>query len=139
MKKYRQAKHTNWKKQENARSIILDLNTGRYYTLNVTASAVWELFQAAQTVHEVSAHIAKAFNAERDTVQQDVESFVQYLVENSMLDEVPLALVEPVDLENMPLASSPYSQPEITQHEAVKDITAGSGGYSYSVHYWYPN
>jgi hypothetical protein len=138
MKRFRQAKHTNWKNQDK-KGIVLDLNTGRYYTLNETGLLVWELFQSTKTIGDVSMNIGRCFGVAPENIHEDIEKFVQIMIEDEILEEVTLGLVETNDSKIEVSGNSSYVSPEIEKHEAIKDITAGSGGTYYYSHYWYPN
>ena len=140
MANFQKAEHTRWKKQGISNSILLDLNSGCYYTLNRTATDAWELLTSGVCLDEAVKKISQAYNEDLEIVKKDVSAFLDQLIQDELISESESE--NSVDSFEIQSGDS-YIQPVIEMHEAIQEITAGSdeydGGYSYSNHYWYPN
>jgi hypothetical protein len=126
------------------KSIVLDLNTGRYYSLNSTGTFVWQQITLNRPVTEIAAQLAASAGTSAEHAAEDVAAFVAFLAERKLIAEsAPIAACPSGDT---PPAVCPanYVKPQVEEHEALQRVVAsGSGdGYtSYSSggsHYWYP-
>ncbi len=70
-------------------SVLLSLETQRYYSLNETGSRIWDLLSGGRSVEE----IAEAITAEWDTTYDEALHYVEQFLEE--LSEE--GLVEPTD------------------------------------------
>ncbi|KKT06313.1 MAG: hypothetical protein UV78_C0014G0016 [Parcubacteria group bacterium GW2011_GWA2_43_17] len=57
--------------------VIVNLNTGRYYTINPTGEKIWLAINGKRTVYIIAGMIAKHFSVPKDRVLQDVLSVMQ--------------------------------------------------------------
>ena len=67
--------------------IIVDTNLGRYISLNGTASLILERLLTTQTESELLDDLRGIIEADRKTLQKDVESVVSELVELDLLEQ----------------------------------------------------
>lgn len=66
-------------------AVILNMETESYYTLNETALRMWELLDG-MTVEEACVVMAEEYDAPLETLQQDVQAFVQALHEGKLVE-----------------------------------------------------
>lgn len=144
---YTTSENVSWKKLEAGRSILLDLRSGSYYTLNETATLIWEYLTSALPVTDVVQKMAQAFGTGIEAVNSDVLEVVEVLTQKGFLCETnPLG--EAPESSQIAVPDMTYVKPMIEEHEAVKEVTAGtdygsssgsSSSCGYVIHYWYPN
>jgi hypothetical protein len=82
--KLKHADHTAWRRVEKE-SIILDLNTSVYYSLNETGAFVWERLGAGDAVAQVVAGLSAEFDVKADVAERDVAELIQELREQKLL------------------------------------------------------
>ncbi len=70
-------------------SVLLSLETQQYYSLNETGSRVWELLTEGQDADAIAAAITEEWDTTHEEALQYVQSFLEELSEEG--------LVEPVD------------------------------------------
>ena len=70
-------------------SVLLSLETQRYYTLNETGSRVWELVNDGKTPDEIAQAISEEWNVGRDEALDYVRSFLDELHAEGLVEEVP--------------------------------------------------
>lgn len=46
--------------------------------------------------------------------------------------------VKKEDIQKTDVTQRPYVKPEIKEHDAIQEVTAGTGGRSSGSHYWHP-
>lgn len=66
-------------------AILLHLKTGRYFTLNATATRIVELARTGQTAEEVADALAGEFSGDPQTIRADVDALVTRLVDSGLL------------------------------------------------------
>jgi len=145
---YEKSEYVTWKRLEGGRGVLLDLKSGRYYTLNETATMVWDLAATHMPVDRIAEKVSETFRADLAEVEADVRALVDMLSDKGFLQKTALGVVDGAAVCESEKA---YQKPAIEEHEAIKEVTAGSRGASCSttsscgssscgtVHYWYPN
>lgn len=67
-------------------SVLLDLNTRRYYTLNETGARIWELLDEDHSPGEIAAHLAQEWAISEEEAQRHVEDHLEELQEEGLLE-----------------------------------------------------
>jgi hypothetical protein len=138
---YTMSEHVSWKKLDAGRSIMLDLRSGHYYTLNETATLAWEYLTHSLSVRDVVQQLAQTFEADAAEIETDVFDLVDDLIQKGFLIATEASTQMP-QANRIAAPGISYVRPIIEEHEAVKEVTAGTDSYSScssGVHYWYPN
>lgn len=66
-------------------TVLLHLETGTYYGLDVVGTRIWELLKAGQTPQEACAVIVEEFGVAPDVVETDARRFLQDLKEHAIV------------------------------------------------------
>lgn len=82
--KFKHAEHTAWRRVEKE-SIILDLNTSVYYSLNETGAFIWERLGAGDTAPEVADGLCAEFDVTSDSAERDIAELIQKLSDEKLL------------------------------------------------------
>jgi len=69
--------------------VILDIDKGEIYSANVVAARIWSLLMDGKSEQEAIDAVAAEFDAPRDTVARDAHSFIESLVQKSLIDGPP--------------------------------------------------
>lgn len=83
-KGFKHAPHTAWRRVEEE-SIVLDLNTSVYYSLNDTASFIWERLGKGETLPVIAAALAEEFDVEEAEAAKDLDAVVASLRKDKLL------------------------------------------------------
>lgn len=134
--------HATWRMLDEEKSIVLDLNTGRYYSLNKTGTLVWKLMADRHSVATIVNHLASVCAQEAIRVETDVVALLDFLAQQQLVETAtPIAVHASAALPEVKPAA--YVKPQVDEHEALKQVVASGsdGGYSGGggSHYWYPN
>ncbi len=65
--------------------ILLNLDSGHYYSLDEVGSRVWELCDGARTVPEIVSRICQEYDAATDRVEQDVSELLAELAKEKLV------------------------------------------------------
>ncbi len=76
--------HVTWKALE-GESVLLNLETGVYFTLNETGTAAWELFDGAIPLVAIGETLCARFDAPSAQVRQDLLELTQTLLEEGLV------------------------------------------------------
>lgn len=68
-------------------SVLLSLETQEYYSLNETASRIWELLSSGQDVEAIASAITEEWKVTREEALDYVQSFLQELSEKGLVEE----------------------------------------------------
>lgn len=61
-------------------TILLDLRSGRYYTLNAVGGRVWSLLAEGASLGQVMERVTEEFDAPGEQLANDVEAFMRHLL-----------------------------------------------------------
>lgn len=67
--------------------VLLCLESGRYYSLNLVGSRVWELCDGVRTLAEIAGQLAQEFDAPRPVIEADVLSLVGELLGEKLVGQ----------------------------------------------------
>jgi hypothetical protein len=70
-------------------SVLLNLDTGVYFTLNVAGTRAWELIQEHGEFQRVVDAMHDEFAASRDTIASDLRTLVRELADKKLLTISP--------------------------------------------------
>ena len=70
--------------------VLLDIESGEYYSLNEVGDRVWELCDGSRSIRAVIAEISREYDASEDVIATDVTELLEELVGANLLVEVSL-------------------------------------------------
>lgn len=68
--------------------VLLDVGTGKYYSLNVVGIAVWSGLKEQQTLQEIVTSLMSKFNLPPEKVRSDVAAFLNHLLELRLIETI---------------------------------------------------
>jgi hypothetical protein len=66
-------------------TVLLDLSTGRYYTLNRVGSVIWEHCTGDKTISDIQAVICDRFDVAPERALDDLVALVNELIQEGLL------------------------------------------------------
>jgi hypothetical protein len=67
--------------------VLLDLSTGRYYTLNRLGSVIWDLCADGHTISDIHAVLCDRFEVTPERALDDLVALVNELVQEGLLQQ----------------------------------------------------
>lgn len=68
-------------------TVLLDLSTGRYYTLNRIGSLIWELCTGEQSISDIHTVLCGRFDVAPDRALDDLVTLVNQLIQEGLLQQ----------------------------------------------------
>ena len=68
--------------------VLLDIESGEYFSLNEVGDRMWELCDGSRSIGELIAVISREYDASEDVVATDVTELLDELVDANLLVEV---------------------------------------------------
>lgn len=68
-------------------TVLLDLSTGRYYTLNRLGSAIWECCTGDKTLRDIHAILCDRFEVTPERALDDLVDLVNELIQEGLLQQ----------------------------------------------------
>ena len=75
--------------QVHGETVLLDLQHGKYYSLNGTGAAVWALLDEPRTATELCAALLERFDVEPETLRGDLQDLLDDLRRQGLIEEGP--------------------------------------------------
>ena len=66
--------------------ILLDPDSGAYFTLDEVGARVWELCDGTRAVDEIAAILATEYDAPQDAISADIEELIEDLAGEKLVD-----------------------------------------------------
>lgn len=66
-------------------AILLEQNTGKYYSLNKVGTRIWVLLGEYGELEKVYVHLLDEFEVEAEQLRQDMDKLVGQFIENGLL------------------------------------------------------
>src|SRR4030067_1926041 len=98
-KRFVKCEHITWKKIGEDSVILLDLNSGKYFSLNETAAVIWQLILSNQSLDDITDEISKRFDSDLDATKEDIQDIVDNFIANSLISENEKASTSKTDNE----------------------------------------
>jgi hypothetical protein len=73
-------------------SVLLNLDTERYFGLDSVGTRMWQLVTAAHTVEEALAQLVDEYDAPEERLRADLASLLEHLMENGLI------IMQPADV-----------------------------------------
>ena len=65
--------------------VLLDLDSGQYFSLDGVSARVWELCDGERTVGAILGTLAEEYDAPPETLRADVLAFLQEMMDEALL------------------------------------------------------
>ena len=83
-KRFKHAPHTAWRRVDDE-TIILDLNSSVYYSLNDTGSLIWERLGKGAEPASIAAELCVEFSVKPEAASRDIAAIVARLHKENLL------------------------------------------------------
>jgi Coenzyme PQQ synthesis protein D (PqqD) len=70
-------------------SVLLNLNTERYFGLDSVGTRMWQLATSAPTIEFAYCQLIEEFDADPETLRSDLSDLLNHLVENGLIAMQP--------------------------------------------------
>jgi hypothetical protein len=84
MKKYKVADKVSWKEMDGL-IIVVNTESGAYYSLNKTASEIWKQIAAGNSEQEVSKAIGERYEVSEEEVRSDLEACLKNWLDEKLI------------------------------------------------------
>ena len=69
-------------------AVLLDVNSGKYFGLNEVGARIMELLQEPTSVGDVMKTLLEEFDADKESMSEDLQSFLSEMVEHQLVQVV---------------------------------------------------
>jgi hypothetical protein len=122
-RRYRLAADRAAAKVIDGEAIIIDLITGRYYSLEGPGADAWSLLAAGVPVAEVAGGLSASYEVDRDVALADTARLARQLLDEQLLAPADGDQPNPPELASAP-ERKPYRAPELTVFRDMEDLLA---------------
>lgn len=70
-------------------AIVLDIQRGRMFNLNLVGSRIMELLECGSTEEQITDAISREFSADIETIRKDVAEFLEELKAHKLVNTAP--------------------------------------------------
>ncbi len=108
-------------------AVVINLVTGRYYSLEGSASFIWRFIENERPAREITEAISRHFSVPEDAAISTVEQFIEELAAEGLVvpveNPVPPSDVPPESLmQGLPTGESGFSPPVLQKFTDMEDL-----------------
>ncbi len=108
-------------------TIIINLDNGTYYSLNATASGLWELVIAGRTNEEIHRMICERYEGDQAAIEASVAQALAFLIAEKLVQEqsheVSDNTTSPASVHaSAPAPKAPFVPPLIERYEDMQEM-----------------
>lgn len=100
--------------------LLINLANGNYYSLRGSAPILWPWLLQGHSVERLAAAVATLCDQSVDTLQRDVQAFVDQLIKEALIVPREDGPVDPIDPTAVKLAA--YAPPTIEAYTDMQDL-----------------
>jgi len=104
-------------------AILIDLQSGNYYTIVDVGSIIWQMIDAHWTLRDIGLAVSERYGVELESVGSEVETFVDALLDEGLIriSNETSARANPRQSEGLNPA---YTTPTFTAHRDMAELLA---------------
>jgi hypothetical protein len=108
-------------------AIMINLESGNYYNLNPTGTAIWDGVEKGLTLSEIIARLAGRYDGELSTVEDSAARLVEQLKEEDLIREEPVEVAgdakPAIEREDAPPAPrQKFMEPVLQKYTDMQDL-----------------
>ena len=101
-------------------SVVVNLDNGNYYNMENSSFIIWNALLIGHNNEEVVQKVTDTFsNENKDTIGQEVQAFIQELIEEELIVESDVRPIEKMDLE---FTKQQYTTPSLTKFTDMQGL-----------------
>lgn len=104
----------------NTEVILIDFNTGDYYTLTHVAKDVWLLIEQQVPMEQMAQILSQHYKCEIDLISQDLQQFINELLGNGLIELIEES--KTVELSPINFQELSYIRPEVQKYGDVQHL-----------------
>lgn len=67
--------------------VMMDIDKGKYFSMNPVATNIWELLEHPQSVEQLSRKMMQDYEVDASTCKKDVKKFIDEMLSLSLIKE----------------------------------------------------
>jgi hypothetical protein len=108
-------------------AIVINLDSGNYFSLRETAASIWQVLMAGNTSTEVSRRMSRDYAGEPDAIEAAIQTFIENLLQEGLIQAVDSYDNESThpDTENTDMRADgkpPFQNPELEKFTDMADL-----------------
>ena len=68
--------------------VMMDMNQGKYFSLNRSATVIWEFLDSPRTAEEICNSLTEEFDVDRDQCGREVEEYLEEMVKMKLVIKI---------------------------------------------------
>ena len=105
-------------------AIIINLESGLYYSLDQLGAASWELLAAGHSIAESAEALARACNADSAAITADLQRLADELTAHTLVSPMEIAAVSAPTIDLSAIAQLPWVAPTLHVYDDMGDVLA---------------
>jgi hypothetical protein len=103
-------------------AVIVNLDSGTYFSLRDTAAIIWEQLERAETVDRIVRHVLERYTGTEEDISATIRTFVDGLVADGLIVPADAKATAVGDDEPAPAERTPFLPPLVERFTDMKDL-----------------
>lgn len=103
-------------------TIIINLDTGNYYSTNVTAAIIWNQIQSDNSIQKILQYFSNHFNENKDIIEKSITEIIDLLLKGDLILESELNDSEDAIEKTDNISKEPFITPKIKEYDDMQEM-----------------
>jgi len=98
-------------------TIIINLETGYYYSVNKTATIIWNEIQKNNPIKSISQHFLNHYEVDEDTAEKSIKEIIGLLLKDDLILELDSDISSTVRKQQAGILKEKFIMPQIEKYD----------------------
>lgn len=103
-------------------TIIINLDTGNYYSTNITAAIIWNQIQSDNSIKEILQYFSNHFNENKDIIEKSITEIIDLLLKGNLILESELNAPEDIIEKTDNISKESFITPKIKKYDDMQEM-----------------
>lgn len=103
-------------------TIVINLETGNYYSMNETGTIVWNFLQTPRSPKQIAGYFIPEYGISADAAEKAVSEFILSLMADGLVIETDTVISAPIEASGNPNLKKEYAVPAIQKYDDMQEM-----------------
>jgi hypothetical protein len=103
-------------------TIIINLDTGNYYSTNITAAIIWNQIQSDNSIQKILQYFINHYDENKDIIEKSITEIIDLLLKDNLILESESNISENATEKTDDISKEPFITPKIEKYEDMKEM-----------------
>lgn len=103
-------------------TIIINLDTGNYYSINTTGAIIWNQIQSNNGTQNILEYFLNHYDVNTDVITKSITEIISSLLKDNLILESESSSIQNIKEEIKNISKEPFLAPKIEKYDDMKEM-----------------